>query len=254
VLTIHDLNPVHEGFRSPASLNKYLNRLGGYIDACDKIVAISKFVASDIEKYFPQAKDKITVIYNGADKSFVPVDHKPVYDPQEKFLFAIGHISAKKNFHVLPALLAGNNYKLVISGILTDYQDKIIQEAEKFNCTDRVIITGPVNDDDKVWYYKNCEAFVFPSLAEGFGLPVIEAMHFGKPVFLSTSTSLPEVGGDVAYYFNSFEPEKMQQVLREGLQDFYLNQRTAAIKKHAEKFSWKKTAEQYLNLYQQCLK
>lgn len=253
VLTVHDMNPVHEKSRSPYRYNKYLKRLGRYIDACDKIVAISHFVANDIIQYYPQASNKLTVIYNGADKLTVPEHHVPAYKPAKKFLFTIGSLATKKNFHVLPALLKYNDYELIIAGKITSYQERIIEEAAKYNCIDRVIITGLISDADKAWYYKNCEAFVFPSIAEGFGLPVIEAMHFGKPVFLSKLTSLPEVGGDAAYYFDSFDSNHMQEVLVAGLQDYYKNERSHAIIKYADKFNWDNTAKQYLNIYTDCL-
>jgi glycosyltransferase involved in cell wall biosynthesis len=162
-------------------------------------------------------------------------------------------LTAKKNFQVLPALLNGNDMELVIAGIESDYKEKIITEAEKYGCAGRVKITGPISDADKAWYYKNCEAFVFPSLAEGFGLPVIEAMHFGKPVFLSRYTSLPEVGGDAAWYFDSFDGKAMQNTLLNGLREFHDKKLSAVIQQHAIKFNWEHTAKQYLALYQKSL-
>jgi glycosyltransferase involved in cell wall biosynthesis len=128
-----------------------------------------------------------------------------------------------------------------------------MEEAQKHGCADRVTITGTISEYDKAWYYKNCEAFVFPSLAEGFGLPVIEAMHFGKPVFLSKFTSLPEIGGDAAFYFNNFEPEHMLHVLQEGLKEFDDKDLSSKAMAHAEQFDWQKTAQQYLKLYKECL-
>ena len=253
VLTIHDLNPVHEKTRSARKMARYLKRLGKYISACDRIVAISHFVEKDILKYFPQAQNKITVIYNGADKLNAAEEYKPQYIPPKKFIFTIGQVSAKKNFHVLPALLADNDYQLVIAGIITPYKDKILEEAAKYNCTDRITITGTISDEDKAWYYQNCIAFVFPSLAEGFGLPVIEAMHFGKPVFLSKYTSLPEIGSDKAYYFDSFEPGIMQDAFLKGMQDFEQNNRAPELADYASRFSWDNTARQYLSLYLECL-
>lgn len=253
ILTIHDLNPIHEKFKPQHKIDKYLKKLRGYITLCDKIVAISNFVAGDILSYFPEAAGKITVIYNGADKLTLPDEHLPVYKPRKPFLFTIGMVAAKKNFHVLPALLQKNDFELVISGIETPYKEQIIDEAKKFGCEDRIVITGPVSENDKAWYYKNCEALVFPSLAEGFGLPVIEAMHFGKPVFLSTFTSLPEIGGDMAYYFDSFEPESMQNVLINGLNDFKQNNKAASLIAYADRFNWDTTAQKYLALYHECL-
>jgi glycosyltransferase involved in cell wall biosynthesis len=217
------------------------------------VVVISNFVAKDVVEHYPQAANKLSVIYNGADKLSLPENHTPAYKPARKFLFTIGSLAAKKNFHVLPALLNNNDYELIIAGKITGYQEKILEEAAKYNCANRVIIPGLISDEDKAWYYKNCEAFIFPSIAEGFGLPVIEAMHFGKPVFLSKYTSLPEVGGDAAWYFDSFEPESMQATFSKGLEEYATNDRSAAIIKHAEKFDWKKTAQQYLDLYAECL-
>jgi glycosyltransferase involved in cell wall biosynthesis len=253
ILTIHDINQVHEKYFDKKKLDKYLTRLQGYIAACDRVVTISNFVANDVLTHFPGAAGKISVIYNGADKLYLPEKHLPTYLPKKPFLFTIGILSSKKNFHVLPSLLHGNDFELVISGIETQYKDKIIEEAKRHGCQNRVIITGPVSEADKAWYYKNCDGFVFPSIAEGFGLPVIEAMHFGKPVFLSKYTSLPEIGGDKAYYFDNFEPHDMQNILLNGLDDFRQKNKSASLIAYADRFNWDTTAQQYLALYRECL-
>ncbi len=75
----------------------------------------------------------------------------------------------------------------------------------------RVFLTGKVDDIAKQFYLSKCHAFVFPSIREGFGLPPIEAMHFGKPIFLSNKTSLPEIGGEHCYYWDNFDPEYMKK-------------------------------------------
>jgi glycosyltransferase involved in cell wall biosynthesis len=253
VLTIHDINKVHLNKSKPWRIKAHVNKINRYIAQCDRVVTISQFVANDILKYCPAAKGKISVIYNGADKLVVPENHTPTYIPQRPFLFTIGLLSPQKGFHLLPALLKGNDYELIISGPDTPHKEVILQEAQKYNCLNRVKVTGTISDDDKAWYYKNCSAFIFPSKTEGFGLPVIEAMYFGKPVFLSKYTSLPEVGGSVAYYFDNFEPAHMQQVLVSGMHDFETQNRTTAIIAHAGRFSWANTARQYLQLYEQCL-
>ncbi|MBD1364778.1 glycosyltransferase family 4 protein [Mucilaginibacter sp. ZT4R22] len=252
ILTIHDLNQMHEDIGGKAKA-AYLQKLGRRIAACDKIVAISKFAAKDVLQYFPHIESKLSVIYNGADKLIPAPGHQPAYVPAKPFLFALGILSAKKNFHVLPALLAGNDYELIISGIKSPYEADILAQAKKYNCLDRVKLTGPVSEADKAWYYQHCEAFVFPSLAEGFGLPVVEAMHFGKPVFLSNHTSLPEVGGDAAFYFKSFDAEDMRQVMQNGLKHFAENQGAEKAMANAAKYNWDDTARQYLALYSECL-
>lgn len=253
IMTIHDMNKVHLKHSKPGSIRRYIKRLGKRIREVDKVVAISHFVANDVISYFPEAANKVSVIYNGADKLTADDTHAPLRVPQRPFLFTIGLLSVQKGFHLLPALLADNDYELVISGIETPHKDKIIEEAIKYDCLDRLIITGPITDADKAWYYKNCLAFVFPSMAEGFGLPVIEALHFGKPVFLSRYTSLPEVGGEAAYYFDSFDPGHMQEVFNNGIVDFRERNRANEMVEQANKFSWKKSAQQYLALYEDCI-
>jgi len=249
ILTIHDLNQLHEPGRSKGKIEKYLKRFRKYIHHCDVVVAISHFVAEDILRQFPEAKDKVTVIHNGADKLEVSEGYVPSYRPDGEFLFALGLVSSKKNFHVIPPLLVGNELKLIISGIIVkEYKERICAVARKHGVLDRVVFTGPVSDQDKAWYYKNCKAFIFPSLAEGFGLPVIEAMHFGKPVFLSTKTSLPEIGGTHAFYFEHFEATYMQRVFANGMNQF--NELAAEnMKVYAEQFSWENAAKRYLDIY-----
>ena len=255
IITVHDLNQVYEEPAGSRSLKRHMQKMGVRIAGADRVVAISNFVAADVARYFPEARDKISVIYNGTDFTCAPQGHRPLYEPDAPFLFTIGMVCAKKNFHVLVPLLRNNARKLIISGILLEeYEQKILDEAAKYGVSDRVIITGPISEHDKDWYYANCEAFVFPSLAEGFGLPVIEAMHHGKPVFLSSLTSLPEIGGDAAYYFGNFDPDHMAEVLERGLLHFAANDGAVTVRRHASQFTWEKTAAAYLALYRSCMK
>lgn len=253
ILTVHDLNQVHEADSDSKKARRHLDKLRAKIDACDQIVTISHFVARDVAHYFPEAKDRISVIYNGADVSCAPPQHLPKFQPARPFLFTIGMLCAKKNFHVLVPLLKNNDMQLIVSGIVNaDYEQKIRAEAAKFGVAERVIITGTISQQDKDWYYQHCQAFVFPSLAEGFGLPVIEAMRHGKPVFLSKYTSLPEIGGAAAYYFDHFDPAHMVTVFEQGMRHFGANDGAHAVVEHAKQFTWEKAAKAYLQLYRQC--
>jgi glycosyltransferase involved in cell wall biosynthesis len=112
-----------------------------------------------------------------------------------------------------------------------------------------VTVLAGVSDAQKAWLFASCAGFLFPSLTEGFGLPPIEAMHFGKPVFLSDRTCLPEVGGDAAYYFRRFDPAHMREVVEAGLADVGRPGRAEAIRRHAAGFSWDACAAAYLDLY-----
>ncbi|MBC7722434.1 MAG: glycosyltransferase family 4 protein [Pedobacter sp.] len=251
VLTIHDLNFIYDCNKNDTRKKKYLNDLQKKVNNSHHITTISQFVLDDVKQYINLNDKPTSVIYNGCNITKSSNLQAPNYQPQHPFLFTIGTVIDKKNFHVLPCLLADNNMYLIISGIIKSdtYKQKIIAEATKYNVADRVIFTGPISENDKQWYYQNCEAFVFPSLAEGFGLPVIEAMYFGKPAILSTHTSLPEIGGEAAYYFNSFSPEDMVQTLVKSLHHYQTTNPSNAIKQRAALFSWQTAAQQYLAVY-----
>ncbi len=151
------------------------------------------------------------VIYNGVSV----LDANPIIpefvDDSKAFIFSIGIIGEKKNFHVLiEAMKNIPDLNLYLCGNAgSKYADKIRILITKHNLEKRVFLPGEISEAEKNWMYKNCKAFVFPSLNEGFGLPVVEAMHFGKPVVLSKLTSLPEIGGEEAVYLDNFLPEEI---------------------------------------------
>jgi glycosyltransferase involved in cell wall biosynthesis len=254
IFTIHDLNFLNEEEYSESNKKKYLRLIQQRVERAHYLTFISGFARKQAEEHLQLHNKPYSIIYNGCNVLSSSDQVKPSYKPAKPFLFTIGQLHSRKNFHVLPALLAGNDMELIIAG-LNDfpYTEKVITEAKKHSVEDRVKLIGPLNDIEKSWYYKNCKAFLFPSVGEGFGLPVLEAMHFGKPVFLSQSTSLPEVGGDAAYYFASFDPATMQREFEKGMNDYNNRNRVAAIQQQAAKFSWDKAAREYLSVYKNCL-
>jgi glycosyltransferase involved in cell wall biosynthesis len=253
IITIHDLNFLYEK-SSQIKINKYLKIFQHNADTADAIVTISEFAKTDIVSHLKTDDKPIFVIHNGCRVSEYPDYDTPAYRPSTPFLFSIGTVLPKKNFHVLPCLLKDNDWELIIAGQgNSDYADKIIGEARKHAVENRVKLLGPVNSQDKYWYLKHCDAFLFPSLAEGFGIPPVEAMHFGKPVFLSTKTSLPEIGGQYAYYFDDFDPEYMRAVFDSGMCHYTQTTPAALIIEHADRFNWEKSAAKYLNVYKSVL-
>jgi glycosyltransferase involved in cell wall biosynthesis len=255
ILTIHDLNFLDQDEFSAAGRRRYLRLTQEKVRRADYLTFISEFARQQAAQHMDLHNKPYRIIYNGCN---APLDdhhfHEPKKRPARPFLFAIGQLHSRKNFHVLPALLTNNDYDLVLAGMKDfNYVEKITGEAKRLGVADRVHLVGPVSNEEKFWYYQHCLAFCFPSKAEGFGLPVLEAMHFGKPVFISRFTSLPEIGGDAAYYFDSFEPEAMQNVFEKGMNDYTNNQRMAAIKKHADSFSWNKAVHEYLDVYRKLL-
>ena len=254
VYTIHDLNFLYTD-KAELKKKRLLQQIQERIDRADVITTISQYVKSDIEKHLNTRGKPVEVIYNGVELKEFPDFNSPKFRPEKPFLFALGTVLYKKHFHVLPSLLPGTDFDLVVGGIHPDknYIKQIREEAKKYGVEDRVHLIGPVSDEEKYWYLTRMEAFLFPSISEGFGLPPIEAMLAGKPVFLSTLTSLPEIGGPVAYYFENFEPAHMREVLQKGLEDYQKNKRAEEIKKWAGRFSWENAVQGYTDVYKQAL-
>lgn len=252
IVTIHDLNFMIDDRKGNAEKERLLKELQQQVNETDCVVAISRFTLDIIRQHIQVPDSKCRIIYQGSEVKTFPDFDTPAYRPSRPFLFSIGMILPKKNFHVLPALLEHNDYELIIAGKSQgDYIKKVEEEAAALGVSDRVKLLGTITDEEKYWYYQHCKAFLFPSLAEGFGAPVAEAMHFGKPVFLSDKTSLPEIGGDTAYYFRAFDKDHMQQVFREGITHFERENPVTAIQQHAQQFSWDTNAKEYLKLYRE---
>ncbi|MEO7394843.1 MAG: glycosyltransferase family 1 protein, partial [Chitinophagaceae bacterium] len=250
VFTIHDVNFLVEDSGNTKRNNRSLRLMQKNVNQASHIVGISKHALDFASQHLNFGKTPTSVIYNGYSVNEFPDFEEPVYKPGKPFLFSISLVQPRKNFHVLPALLVGNDFELIIAGLNHfEYTKIIIEEAKRWNVQDRVKLIGPVNDESKFWYLKNCYAFMFPSVAEGFGFPPLEAMHFGKPVFLSRFMSLPEIGGNAGYYFDDFEPDEMRITFEQGMNDYNNNNRTEFIKQQAANFNWNKAAEQYLAVY-----
>lgn len=251
LLTIHDLNFLSE--KDPKKANKYLKRLQKNVDRADALSVISNYTKKLVLENLDINDKPIQTIYNGV--KLQKFDHiaKPYFVKQNKFFFSIGIVSAKKNFHVLiPMMKHFKNHQLIIAGNKnSSYAKEIEEKVTELGLQEQVHLCGMISDQDKYWLYSNCEAFLFPSIAEGFGLPVIEAMLVGKPVFLSKYTCLPEVGGEQAYYWDSFETDHMVEVLKLNLKSYLQDQDRISeeIKEYAHKFSWDHSIQQYLKIY-----
>ena len=255
LLTIHDLNPLHEG-QPLAEQKKSIKHTQSLIDRSDAIVCISEFTRNDVLKNCEVGNKPLYVIHNGTHRVLKPLIDTTSCKPARPFLFGMGDLNAKKNYHVLLPLLQHNpGIDMVIAGRLAEpgYISNFKTQAEVMGIADRLYITGPVTEEEKAWYLHNCLAFMHPSLAEGFGAPVVEAMNFGKPLFLSNRTSLPEIGGNIAFYFSSFEPEQMQTIYREGMQRYINENMSVAITSRGKEFDWEKNAIKYLEVYKSLL-
>lgn len=253
VYTIHDLNFLYAN-KSESKKQKLLMKIQKNIDKADYLTFISEFSHQDVKKRLNIDGKKYKIVYNGVTIK-QPVNN-PILLPNKPFIFSLGVIDPKKNIHTILALLQVSDYDLVISGKVTNekYYQSIVSEIKKLNLENRVFFTNTISENDKYWYLKNCEAFIFPSLSEGFGIPPIEAMRFGKPVFLSNLTSLPEIGGKAAYYFESFDSDKMQNVFLNRMKDYAENQsRKEEIINWSLQFTWEKASKEYIEVYNELL-
>jgi len=250
LLTIHDLNPLHEG-KPVEEQRKSLAHTQSLIDRSDAIVCISEFCRNDVLKNCEVSNKPLYVVHNGTHMVHAPHMNGSSYKPSRPFIFGMGYVNTKKNYHVLLSLLHDENIELIVAGRLDepDYIDNMKKQAAAMGVADRLHLLGPVTEGEKGWYLENCMAFVHPSLAEGFGAPVVEAMKLGKPLFLSSLTSLPEIGGDSAFYFSSFDGEHMREVFCKGMQRYQKEHMSAMIMSRGTKFDWNQKAKEYLEVY-----
>jgi|AGTN01.1.fsa_nt_gi Glycosyltransferase len=250
ILTIHDLNYLYETQGALREQKHY--RLQRKVRRADEIVCISEFTKQETEKNLTLNGKTCIVVYNGVENVAGKPSMKPSGEIQKPFFFTIGTIMKKKNFHVLLDMMKLMPDKhLYIAGDSSpeEYGGMIEKRIEAEKITN-VSLLGTVSEEEKVWFYANCEAFLFPSLLEGFGMPVIEAMQFGKPVFSSPETSLKEIGGDFAFFWKNFHPQEMKQLIDENLEKFYLDKNFIwKEKEYANSFTYGKHFEEYMKLY-----
>lgn len=253
ILTVHDVN-FAEDEQNKGNIERAV-RFKEKLRMADEITYISNYAKKQTHDYFDVPGISETIIYNGnpitefldttSFLSEVTVD-KP-------FFYSIGDFLEKKNFAALLYMMKDiEDYNLIISGNnQKSYGDTIRSLIQELRLENKVFLTGRVSEVGKQFYMKNCKAFLFPSKGEGFGLPPIEAMRFGKPVFLSDLASLPEIGGDAAFYWENFDPKYMKNLLFEKLNlfqnnpEFYENK----LKQRAAFFNWDDAAKAYLEIY-----
>ena len=259
ILTIYDLNFLARANYSAARKARRLATLQRKIDRASLLTAGSGYTASIVREHLripatlPFVAIGTGVAIRESDAGDAPRPSFLAVGDDRPFFFFIGVVQPKKNVHtLLPLLKAFPDHRLVLAGPdLHAYAQQVREQAQALGVAGRLLMPGVVDEATKAWLYAHCRAFMFPSFSEGFGLPPAEAMTFGKPVFISNLTSLPEVGGDEAYYFENFEPESMVQVVRAGLRDFEQDPlRAERSRRRAAAFTWESVAGEYWKLYE----
>ncbi len=255
LLTIHDINFVKEISNDPE--HPRIQRFQYKLNLATAITYISHYVKEETLAHFKVPDIPQYVIYNGNSITPKIVDNAIAKDFDKPYLYSIGDFLGRKNFHVLVQMMKYlPEYQLIISGNHTkDYGNTVKQEIQKNNLQDRVILTGKVSEEDKFSYMKGCRAFVLASSNEGFGLPPIEAMVFGKPLFLHHQASLPEIGGKDAFYWHQLLPEVMAKEVQAGLLKFDANPEyfIKNLKERGLSFNWQQAAKEYYKVYKSIL-
>lgn len=250
VITVHDITPLKfPHFHNIRREIYYKYILKHILSQADIIISVSKSTKKDIVKYFPILESRIKVIYSAAIIEYTKAELPVRYNIHDEYLLYVGTVEPRKN---LARLIEAYNLlrpkeKLVIVGC-SGWGKKDLYK----NKNENIIFTGYVPRADLNKFYSNAKIFIYPSLYEGFGIPILEAMKCRVPVITSNTSSMPEVAGDAAILVNPYSVEEIKDAMARLLK--YGNLRKRLIKKglrQAAKFSWEKTANETIKVYKE---
>lgn len=276
VVTLHDIIYMESGYAkilngSGTPYQKFGNAyrklvVPQIIKKSRKIITVSHFEKNRIGEFFGiKGDNRLTAVYNGVSEHFKPVTDelelhrvKEKYHLPDNFFFFLGNTDPKKN---TPGTLkafsdfinqTNSNYYLVMLDYDHNELEKLLEDIGDETLINRIILTGYVINTDLPSIYCQSEVFLYPSLRESFGIPMLEAMACGVPVITSNTSSMPEVAGTAAYIIDPFKPEEITAALIKILND--KNLKAGLISKgyeQAAKFSWKAMAESVLGIYRE---
>ena len=251
ITIIHDLTPIlfpqWHRWHSQMLQRTFLKRI---LKKADTIVTNSDHTSSDICKVYPDQCDKLNMIYPGISEVYKPEDNISIpekYGITKPYFLNVGTIEPRKNlvelleaFNIL-CNKQGTDIQLVIAGSHGWKYEEFAEALNKHPYRNSIIVTGFVPTSELPFLYTHCIGLVYPSMYEGFGLPVVEAMRCGSAVITSGISSLPEAGGDAALYYEPGDTNKLADLMislsgdldkRKELEDRSI--------KHAESFNWNK--------------
>jgi glycosyltransferase involved in cell wall biosynthesis len=253
VLTVYDM--IHELFPQYFH-NFHINKITSpnkkeLIIKSNAIIAISENTRKDILRFFPELIGKIKVIYLG-----FPFENTEDNIKKDNYILFTGERSYYKNFdafvQAIAPLLIKYDFKLVCTGRPFTDEEKILLNNLKIS--DRTICTFATEDQLRELYSK-ASAFVFPSLYEGFGIPILEAFASNCPAVLSNTSSMPEVGGDAALYFDPYSIDDMRRQIERVITSTALqNNIIEKGKKRVKQYSWEKCAKETMEVYKTLLR
>lgn len=267
VLTLHDIIYLEpRQHRSPS----FYQELGWYyrkwvvpriLKKCKKIITVSHFECHRIREALHLPNKQITAVYNGYNLHFSPhknLNHKIIdkYINQEGFIFFLGNTDPKKNaartLKAYALYLSTSNVKrpLLIADLKEEYIDAILQQENITEIKKHLFYPGYIANQDLATLYNAAFAFLYPSLRESFGIPMLEAMACGTPIIAGNTSAMPEVAGKEAILVDPNIPQDIANAILqlENDADFYQQQVTYGLER-VKHFSWKKTADEYVKIY-----
>jgi|ERR1700722_2851645 len=273
VVTVHDLTPLIFPSHFPAGLkgnvNWQIQRFN--LRKVDGILTDSKASKNDIERIVGVLEEKVSVAYLAAGEEFTRVESGKLkveslrnkYDLPNEFILYVGDVTWNKNLPRLLKAVSKITIPLVMVGkslISTDFDktnkwnSDLIEIQKLAQQNKNVKMLGFVSTEDLVALYNLATVFVFPSVYEGFGLPIVEAMQSGCPVIISHEGCMPEVGGSAVEYFDGYNTESLANAITKVLNSKKLqNELSQKGTEQAKKFSWKETAGKTIEAYKKAL-
>lgn len=258
ISTFHDLTLVHYDTTNSNALVNHVFRLVATVmfsitlRTSRLVIVPSEATRRAVQSFARIPARKTVVTLEAADVTSRETDVYPV--KHDRFILYVGNFYAYKNVRRLieahqRLLVDEPDLGLVLVGRLHRAAQPLIKEIEQSGARN-VTFTGYVTEGQRNWLFQRCEAYVFPSLSEGFGLPGLEAISFGAPVVAARATSLPEVYGDGAAYFDPFDVEDMAATIHRVVSDPELkDELRSAGERVLNSYSWRRTAEQTLAAY-----
>lgn len=271
ILTLHDIIFLEPRDKSNKSLYQNMGWLyrrfvvPRILKKCKRIITVSEFEYNNIISKLHIPEEKMVMIYNGYNEWFKPVEDIELiyqqYIEEPGYFFFLGNTDPKKNTE--RTLIAYSHYleksnvkrKLLMADLDRSFLDDIIEKNHIENIKDYMVIPGYIKNADLPYVYNNAFAFLYTSLRESFGIPLLEAMACGTPVITSNTSSMPEIGGSEALMVNPQNADEITEkmLLLEEDNTIYQKQKEIGIRR-AQQFSWKYTAEQLLTVYEDVYK
>jgi glycosyltransferase involved in cell wall biosynthesis len=260
VTTVHDMAYfMPELGAYPLKDTLYMrNMIKRSLKRADRVIAVSNNTRADIQRIAGVPEEKLSVIFEAADRRYRKLRNKGAlasfrerYGLPERYILFTGGISPRKNLlrliHAFNAVAHRLDHQLVITGAKGWRDKKVLSAIEKHQ---RIIRTGFIEDEDMAMLYNAAHLFVYPSLYEGFGLPILEAQKCGCPVICSENSSLIEVGGDGVQFIEPTDVDELADAIWKVATDD--DERQRLIKKgydNARRFSWDKAAKALFALF-----